>query len=551
MPRFRAASALAAFRHLPERYRELIPFALLCAAVLAFVLLAPMMRHGDAADYVFFTESLWFDNDLRHTPEDLARHLQLKPPFFDSPAGLHTRPGRDGDEYYGAHHSFYYSLAALPAYVLFGYRGFFLFNGACFCLFALCLYLQLRRYNDAVAAWSWALPALAFSASWSYVAWIHTEVFYMTLLGLFLFFWLRGRPLLAAAALGYVATAQPILALLAVPFFLLVWQERRSFRTLAAMAVVIGAIAAPQVLFNLWAFGTPHPLLGTGLTGTEHLRWGNFVRSWIDPAAGILWFYPAVVAGVVCAPKNRLALWMIAASAAVILASGVSVVWYSHQVGLRYGSYVFPLLLFPVQQVSFARWRSLAVWCFVVLVGTGFVLNPVGNSATMDISGKFFLPYRVARRLPGYPEDGAVLWNRVQKLSGVVGTDWVYGDGWLPGDRPVKALLTVARTGPLTLRLGPWAAEMGRPQRLTVRTDSGKIHSYELPPGQAVDVVVPLTTADLWLTGPDTGWCLLELRAEGWTPQLATPGSGDSRRLGVWLLEISQPELVLYERAES
>jgi hypothetical protein len=533
---------------LVERYREYYPFVLLCAAVLAFVLLAPMARYGDASDYVFFAESLWYDQDLRHTPEDLARHLQIKPPFFDSPAGLHTREGRGGREYYGAHHSFYYSLAALPFYGLLGYRGFFVFNGVCFCLFALLLYWHLRRSNGPVSAWSWLGLGTVFSASWSYIPWIHTEVFYMALLGLFMYAWQRGRPLGAAAALGYVATAQPILALLAGPFFLLSWQERRSWRTLLAMAALIGAIAAPQVIFNLWAFGTPHPLLAIDVVGTQHLRLGNFIRSWIDPAAGILWFYPAVLAAVFEAPKNRLTAWMVAASLAVILASGVSQVWYSHQVGLRYGSYVFPLLLFTVRGVSFRTWRSLAVWSFVVLVGTGLVLNPIGNSVTMDITGKLFLPYRLAKRLPWYPEDGAVLWNRLQKPGGVVGTDWVYEDGWLPGDRPVKMLLTLAHTGPLELRLGPWAAAMGRPQKLTVRTDSGKLHRYELAPGEVARLQVPLAAEDLWPTGPDTGWCLLELRAEGWTPQLVMPGSADSRRLGAWLLRISQRGRVLYER---
>jgi len=546
-PSDRAAVATPASRFL-ERYQEYFPFVLLCVAVLAFALLAPMLRYGDAADYVFFTESLLYDHDLVYTPGDLARHLTLKPPFFDSPAGLHVRQGRDGRQYLGAHHSFYYSLAALPFYAVFGYRGFFLFNALCFCLFALCLYLHLKRWNGAVSAWSWLLLALVFSASWSYIVWIHSEVFYMALLGFFMFFWARRRFLPAAAALGYVATAQPILALLAIPFFVLAWQETRKVSLLLAMASLIGVIAAPQLLFNLWAFGTLHPLLGIDVVGTQHLSWGSFVRSWIDPAAGILWFYPAVIAAAVEAPKDRRLAWMSLASAGVILASGVSQVWYSHQVGLRYGSYVFPLFLFLVGKVSFARWRAVAVWSFVVLVGTGLAVDPIGNSVTMDISPKLFLPYRVARHLRWYPEDGAVRWNRMQKLSGVVAADWVYGDAWLPGDHDVKLLLTVAHTGSLELRMGSWAHEMGRPQTVTVRTDSGRLQSFALPPGQATEVVVPLAAEDLWPAGPDTGWCLLEVHSEAWTPQLVMPGSSDSRRLGASLLKIWQRGLVLYER---
>jgi hypothetical protein len=528
--------------------REYFPLVLLGAALLAYALLAPMLRYGDASDYVLFTESLLYDRDLRYTPEDLARHLEGKPPFFDSPAGLHTQLGRGGQEYLGAHHSFYYSLAVLPFFAVFGYRGFFLFNALCVWLFVLWLYRHLRRWNAPVPAWAWALLAVGFSAAWSYVAWVHTEVFYMTLVGAFMFCWSRGRPLLAAAALGLVAAAQPILGLVALPFLALVWRERRSVRLLVAIAGVMAATAAPQVLFNLWAFGAPHPLLAGELVGARHFRWSNFVRSWIDPAAGVLWFYPALVAAGLEAPRTRRTVALLLAAVAVILASGVSVVWYSHQVGLRYGSYVFPLTVFLVEKVSFDRWRSLACWSFAVLVGTGLVLNPIGNSFTMDISGKLFLPYRLARRLPWYPEDGAVLWNRLQKLSGVVGADWVHGDGWLPGDREVKLLLTAARREPLVFELGPWAAEMGRAQHLTVRTESDRVHAFELVPGRANRVAVPLVSADLWPGGPDSGWCLLRLRAEAWTPQLVLPGSADSRRLGALLLRVAQGDLVLYER---
>ena len=83
---------------------------------------------------------------------------------------------------------------------------------------------------------------------------------------------------------------------------------------------------------------------------------------------------------------------------------------------------------------------------------------------------------------------------------------------------------------------------------LSVRTDSGKVYSYELSPGKVAQVVVPLAVEDLWPAGPDTGWCLLILRAEGWTPQIVMPGSGDSRRLGASLLGVSQYGQILYER---
>src|SRR5579862_2908577 len=232
------------------RWLEHLPLLWIGLALLAFALTAPIRRLGDAADYVMATESLLYDHDLRYTPEDLARHLRLKPIDFDSPAGLHTRPGRGGKQYLGAHHSFYYSLAALPFYAAFGYRGFLLFNALAFWIFTLCLYRHLRTWNGMGVSWAWLLMALVFSASWTYVAWIHTEVFYMSLVGLFLFAWRRGRILWAAAALGVVAAAQPTLSLLGIPFLLLVWLERRRIGLLVGMGGVILLAAAPQVLYN-------------------------------------------------------------------------------------------------------------------------------------------------------------------------------------------------------------------------------------------------------------------------------------------------------------
>ncbi len=530
-----------------ERRLEYAPFLLLSTAVLAFCLAMPLLRVGDAADYVLGTESLWYDHDLRYTREDLLRHLDLKPADFDSPAGLHTAVGRGGAVWLGAHHSFYYSVAALPFYAAFGYRGFYLANGLLFCLFALCLYWHLRRFNGPTTSWAWLLLALVFSASWTYVAWIHAEVLYMALVGFALYLWRTGRPVWAALPLGLAAAAQPILALLVPGLLFLVWRERRRWREILAMAAVLALAALPQGLFNLYAFGRLHPMLGTETVGLGYVSWGRFVRSWLDPAAGVLWFYPAIGVALLEAPRNRRTLVLVLSALAVILGSGVSVAWFSHQVGLRYGSYVFPLFLFLVEKVDLGRPRALLAWCCVVFAGTGLAINPIGNSA-MSPRAKTFLPFTLARRVPGFRENRDVLWNRLVHLGASVAVEDLWPDGWIPGGEEVTCQIAARPLGAAELTVAAWPAAMGRAQRLRVRTST---RTYEIPltAGLVSRVPLPLTPGD-FRDDPSVaqGTIRVQLRAEGWSPFAFDPGGNDYRRLGVRILEVRQAGVLLYPR---
>ncbi len=530
------------------RWLEHLPLLWLGLALLAFALLAPVRRLGDASDYVLATESLRYDRDMRYTPEDLARNLMRKPIAFDSPAGLHTRVGAGGNVYLGAHHSFYYSIAALPFFVVFGYRGFLLLNALAYWIFAWCLYRHLRTWNRPPVAWAWLLMAVVFSASWTYVAWIHTEVLYMSLVGIFVFAWQRGRLFVAAAALGLVSAAQPTLSLLCLPFVALVWLERRRPALLLAIGGVMALAAAPQVLFNLYAFGTVHPmLLDRGLLAPHFMSIERFVRSWIDPAGGIVWFYPAVLVALVETRWNRrnAALWL--TCLAVIAACGLSVAWYSHQVGLRYGAYVFGLVPFLVQKVRFDRGATAALWSLAVLVGTGLAVDPLGNSAGVGIGNKLFLPYRVAAALH-YPEDRSVFKSRLEHLSQIVSVSPIWSEGWLPGDSDVTLAITMQQAAPLRLVVGPWFCA-GRLQRFDVTTATAH-YRFNLVPGSDQAVVVPLTPADLLIDGNSEGrnQVRLTLRAQGWVPRLLDPQAGDVRRLGVVLQEVAVGGTVAFRR---
>ena len=100
-------------------------FVLVCVAVLAAAVSAPVVRRGDGAEYVLATESLYYDHDLVYDERvDLARPGLHRPAgLADIPAGLFVLKGTDGRSRYGLH-SFYYPLAAVPFFALFGHIGF-------------------------------------------------------------------------------------------------------------------------------------------------------------------------------------------------------------------------------------------------------------------------------------------------------------------------------------------------------------------------------------------------------------------------------------------
>ncbi|HEY2934275.1 MAG TPA: glycosyltransferase family 87 protein [Acidobacteriota bacterium] len=518
---------------------EYLPFLLLCAAVLALCLVSPLWRLGDSSDYILTTESLWYDHDLEYSGGDLARHLKLKPPTLDTPAGLETPTGKDGKKYLGMWHSFYYSLAAVPFYLLFRYRGFYLFNGFLFCLMTLCLYRHLRRSNETSPAWSWSLLAVGFSASWSYIIWMHPEVFYMALMGFFIFFWIRGRLIVAGAMLGLAAGAQPTLGALLAPFVLLEIGKNRNWKRVILATAVCLLLAAPQYLVNWIHFGIIHPMLATQWVGPSNISFGRWMRSLFDPAAGLIWFYPAVVPALLESPKNRFTLAVSSTAALVLLATGSSSIWYSHQIGLRYGSYVFPLFLFLPRSVSFQNWRAITAWCFVVLAGTGLVVNPIGNSATLNIDTKLFLPYRVARKLPWYREEGVITWFRMHPIAPSVGLDAVWADGWIPGGQEVTMILMSVTGGPVELDVRSWSRQMGRDQKFSLKTDSGHMLSFQLEPDKVHPLKIPLGKDDIRRSKEgELGVVVVKLWAEPWSPA-TTLNTPDNRVLGIQLTRIA------------
>jgi hypothetical protein len=524
---------------------ELRVLLLFCAGVLAFCAIAPLMRLGDASDYILTTESLWFDHDLKLTEADLARHALRKPVWFDSPRGLETVAGRDGNRYLGLWHSFYYPLFAVPFYAVFGYRGFYLANGALFCLTAFCLLRHSRRFNGPTTALSWMFAALLFSAALGYVAWIHPETFLMAAVALFAFFYRRGNRVIAAVFLGIAVGAQPILAGIALPIAVLELFRRPRWRTALSEIAAFLAFALPQYLMNLAKLGVVHPMLTTHVVGASFVDPTLILRSFIDPAAGIVWFYPAIVLAVFFARWDAVTIAFCAAAVLTIVAGGTSSVWYSHQIGYRYGSYVFPLFLLAVDRVSFAGWRGTLGSLFVLFSGTGLLVNAVGNSISTNVDEKLLLPYRVIRKLPIYREELSITWNRMHKIAPAVGATAIWDDGWIPSNTWLTMMFVSMPDGPVRLDL---EAPSGSPTRLTVRTESNRDIVLVLAPGERRLVTLPLSDpGDIHRSSKGSlGVLSLKLRVD--REQTAAPPiqRNDQRRLGIRVRQIFVGPQVFY-----
>jgi hypothetical protein len=344
------------------------------------------------------------------------------------------------------------------------------------------------------------------------------------------------RPLRAAMFFGIAAGAQPILiGLVAAGLFLVILRSRRRVLVLS-VAVIFLLFALPPYVVNWVVLGSAQPMLAAHAVGASSVTLAKLVRSLVDPAGGILWFYPVIVASLVRAPRTLRTLVLLAGVIAVLVLAGFSW-WYSHQVGLRYGSYVLPAFLLLPERVGFTRWGDGLSWTFAALAGTGLAVNPVGNSAGMDIDQKYFLPYRVIRRLPFYPEDHTVTWYRMGQIGPTVGLTPVWPDLWIPGDQRVLMMIRRPGTGPLSIDVdaGPRAA----PATLRIDSESGRDLSLSLRPGMNT---VTLSRSFLRETHfedwPETS-ILLRLSVAAFYPSESIPGSRDPRRLGVRIVRVA------------
>jgi hypothetical protein len=535
------------------------PARLVIAAIWLFLIAAaltvPVDRKGDASEYILATESLYYDRDLIvDNRVDIFRHLMQRPQHMDTPAGLTRITGPDGLERYGLH-SFYYPLTALPFYALFGYRGFYLLNAALVAGAVTALWAHCYRRQSAGVALGFSVGAVFLSAAWSYVFWAQADALYASLVAFFLYLWFSERPRLAMAVFGPACAAQPALALLALPMLVDLAMKRR-FLTAAACVAILAAWAAPQLAYNVWWLGTPLPMSRVGLASPDYMSLSLLARLLVDPAMGLIWFYPAVA---YCLIRMRLdwrTISLVAASVGVLAAMTAVHTFYSHQVGSRYANWIFFVFLFSVEEVDLKGWPARLAAAFAVVVGAGLAINPLGNSQDMDVRHKTFLGYQLSEELElqvDYPELFKVSSRELVK-------DGLYAkrvnrDGWTEGGEAIRFLLIGAEPGLLVMEVRTWARP-GERQRVKLRTLSGLDRERLLPTASAQAVSIELRPADLHFSQRwKRSYTYVTLHAEPWSPAIEQQGDGpeahDLRRLGLKLERITLGGRVLFDRAAS
>lgn len=121
---------------------------------------------GDQSVHLMATMSLWHDQDLRYTLEDLAR-FDATYPAADGPRGIFLKQSQTGQVYYAK--PFLYALASTPFYGLMGIRGFVVLNFLALCALAL---MAFRCIRAAVGTRQAHLLTMTFFAFSPYVAWL-------------------------------------------------------------------------------------------------------------------------------------------------------------------------------------------------------------------------------------------------------------------------------------------------------------------------------------------------------------------------------------------
>ncbi len=386
----------------PILYTALLIFLGLLGVVASF----PIQIYGDGSGYLGIAASLIKDHNLAFDEQDTLYTAQWGDPETLMPyskEGYLTRPNRNGVVVWGTH-SFYYPLLITPFLMLFGVKGAVLLNIALFAgVFTLLAKALGEAANSTAAGIGVSLALLLFTPLLSYVFWIHTEI--ALLFAVFAAFYALygGRPVVGAAFLGWAAAQKPPLILVFGLFVLWLFLHDRAYRKIIYAGLAMGIAMAPQLVYNLWSFGSLSSFgsyVDPGLVSTERL-----FTFWLGPARGMIWFFPLLLW---CLIRSSKPWWWTLACAvvALVLSAGSSVitVFYGHEVGIRYGVYIYPLFLALLPLCKF-RWPDFGALAVAVFLTGGLLINPLGNLANWHVYPNTY-PSRllVGAGLPLYPE---------------------------------------------------------------------------------------------------------------------------------------------------
>jgi hypothetical protein len=368
--------------------------------------LVPVVRYGDASDYVMMTASMVHDRDLLYDAGDLSRILATRPQGTDYPAGMFLVRDHVRRLHVGGHSSVY-SVMAAPFYLVFGFRGFGVLNGL---LLGAAIWLVSRGIVGCrLWAWVWAWAGVCFSAAFDYAIWPTAETWLLFLSAAFLWSYRTRRLWLSGALLGMGAASQAPMVMWSVLPLLDLVRGRVRPGDMARVGVAAVVMAAPQLAYNItttgllqpawldlqsrarflyypFAFpGQPgfdraaHTVAYARFTRPEFLSPGDLVSALVSPRMGLLWFYPLSALAVLRMWRERAGGGALVAAAMVLGAFCTAGQLSSHQVGLRYLNPVYAALLLGFRSFKWDRSERLLL-LLGLLLGITFLLFPRANS---------------------------------------------------------------------------------------------------------------------------------------------------------------------------
>ena len=213
-----------------------VVMALVAAALLIWCVRSDPARlseghfFSDGATYYSMGWSLVGDFDLEYTVADLAR---VRREYPDGPSGIFLKRASGGLEldgsppwvkrapptekkiYFGK--AMTYPVLAAPFVLVFGTRGFLVFNALCLLVAWLCAHLELRRHTSPGRALFGSAALILATIAPIYVFWIQPELLNLALVSLALLAWRRDRPVLSALIFGLATYTKPTQILMAAP----------------------------------------------------------------------------------------------------------------------------------------------------------------------------------------------------------------------------------------------------------------------------------------------------------------------------------------------
>jgi len=535
-------------KNLPFDKTSLWFFILFFAFLMGMVFSYTPYRLGDGSEYIMTTESLVYDHDLVYDEDvDLPRTLERKPVTMDTPAGLSLmKRTRDGKVRFGLH-SFYYPLASAPFYLVFSvfgksfsYFGFYFFNAILFFGCVLMGFMHLKDKMDETGALIFSALFFLLSAAMTYVFWIHSETLILFLVTAYLFFWHKKRYLVSAIFIGFAAGIKlPILALL-LPFWYELVIERKELKKTVLCLFITIAILSPQIYYNLSYLGALNAVVRVGASKPEFITFSTVIGSFISPFYGLLWFYPMVVVALINM-EGRVKNYLLLFSALIIMTAMNSTGnLASHQVGLRYLMFIYPLFLFITREVRL-KTLNMALTAIAALLIAGVVINPINNAQIPPPTSPWqftYLPYKASRyilHLRDNPET-TFYYNRIKggrNIAYIGEESRVEGTSWLEGDKWIRFLIRNTKEGEIILAVNGWPREV--PQKLTARINEKKEYHFSIQPGRTNVLRIPIFADDIYhySNRPVRDLVYLDIFTQAWKPSEVFSDSTDSRNYGI------------------